>query len=700
MLNNLRSVLLPIALSSTLLFLAVLPMSPLKIVGYCLGGLVLLLVLALLGIWLMVNPNDYKGRIVSKVREVTGRELVLPGDIKLSVFPWIALKLGQAQLGNPAGFTTQPFVSFQSASVRIKLLPLLSKRLEVGEIAVDGLDLRLLRNADGKGNWEGFGGQKEAVPKKDASTSGTFGGLAGIKIRDSRVSYQNIVLEKFNFETGAIAEKSVVPITFSFDCNRGEAAARVSVAAKMSLDIDSAAQQYKLSQLAMSGHWLQPPAATDPKLGVAGPKPATADLPWDLTVPALALDLNAQSLAVPSFALGFAGAQVSGAMQGTKLIDALSMVGSFKLTPLDLRAFLGKMGVTKTTKDPAVLAKLLASGDFAYGGQSAQLENLHLSLDQTEVQGKVAVTNLATNAIRFELGVDKIDVDRYLEPEKKKPDPVQKPFELPTATMKGIDANGTLTVGSARLSNMDFTNIKLTVNSKDGVVRLFPSQAQFLGGHYSGDVTLDSRGNMPAIKVDQQLTGIDMRSLLMATMKSERLSGHGNLSIRANARGGTMDALVGTMNGRIEANLNDGAIEGLDLWFELGRAQALIKRQDLPAGSSSNRTKFDAFKASADITNGVATTKDLMIASQGLKVTGQGNANLRSQAIDYQVLASIAQGAGKSAVEIPVRISGLMAKPQVRPDLEALAKGQLKQKVQEKVKDLLQDQLKGLFGKP
>ena len=668
-------------------------MSPLKIVGYCLGSLVLLLVLALLGIWLMVNPNDYKGRIVSKVKQVTGRELVLPGDIKLSVFPWIALKLGQAQLGNPAGFTSQPFVSFQSASVRVKLLPLLSKRLEVGEIAVDGLDLRLLRNADGKGNWEGFGGQKEAVPKKDASISGTFGGLAGLKIRDSRVSYQNVVLEKFNLETGAVAEKSVVPITFSFDCNRGEAAARISVTAKMSLDINSAEQQYKLSQLAMKGHWLQPSAAADPQ-------PAATDLPWDLQVPALALDLSAQSLAVPSFALGFAGAQVSGAMQGTKLIDALSMLGSFKLAPLDLRTFLGKMGVTKTTKDPAVLAKLLAAGDFTYGGQSAQLENLHLTLDQTEVQGKVAVTNLATHAIRFELGVDKIDVDRYLEPEKKKPDPAQKPFELPTATMKGIDANGTLTVGSARLSNMDFTNIKLTVNSKDGVVRLFPSQAQFLGGHYSGDVTLDSRSATPAIKVDQQLTGIDMRSLLKATMKSERLSGHGNLSVRANAHGGTMDALVGTMNGRIEANLNDGAIEGLDLWFELGRAQALIKRQDLPAGSGSNRTKFDVFKASADITNGVAATKDLMIASQGLKVTGQGSANFRSQAIDYQVLASIAQGAGKSAVEIPLRINGMMAKPQVRPNFEALAKGQLKQKVQEKVKDLLQDQLKGLFGKP
>src|ERR1700737_833070 len=143
-----------------------------KILGAVVGGLAVLLVAALLAVWLLVNPNDYKPRIAAAVRDATGRELVLQGDIKLSVFPWIALELGPASLGNPPGFSEQPFLSFKHAAVRARLLPLLAKRLEVGRVEVDGLDLRLLKNAEGKGNWEGFG---RSAPAADAAKAPVAG---------------------------------------------------------------------------------------------------------------------------------------------------------------------------------------------------------------------------------------------------------------------------------------------------------------------------------------------------------------------------------------------------------------------------------------------------------------------------------------------------------------------------------------------
>src|SRR5450631_4935065 len=128
-------------------------MRNLRILGGLVAGVAVLLCAVLVGVGLLVNPNHYKGNIAATAKESTGRELQLNGDIKLSVFPWIALELGPASLGNPPGFSEEPFVSFQHASVRVKLLPLLSKRLEVGRVEVDGLDLKLLKNAEGKGNW-------------------------------------------------------------------------------------------------------------------------------------------------------------------------------------------------------------------------------------------------------------------------------------------------------------------------------------------------------------------------------------------------------------------------------------------------------------------------------------------------------------------------------------------------------------------
>jgi AsmA protein len=132
------------------------------------------------------------------------------------------------------------------------------------------------------------------------------------------------------------------------------------------------------------------------------------------------------------------------------------------------------------------------------------------------------------------------------------------------------------------------------------------------------------------------------------------------------------------------------------LGYEIGLAQALIKHTPAPAKSSPARTKFDAFKMSAEIINGIAATKDLTISSPVLRVTGQGNANLVNKAIDFQMLASVLKAPGASVADIPLKITGTYADPTVRPDAEALAKGQIKQKLQDVLK---KNGLEGLFDK-
>ena len=93
-------------------------MRTVKILAGLVGGIVVLVVAVLVGVWLFVNPNDYKGRIAAAVKQSTGRDLILKGDIKLSIFPWVALELGPASLGNPPGFGEEPFLAFDHAAIR------------------------------------------------------------------------------------------------------------------------------------------------------------------------------------------------------------------------------------------------------------------------------------------------------------------------------------------------------------------------------------------------------------------------------------------------------------------------------------------------------------------------------------------------------------------------------------------------------
>lgn len=128
-------------------------MKPIKLVAIVLGGLVALVLLALVAVLVLVDPNDYRDDIERRVQEATGRKLTIAGEIDLALYPWIALDVGRVELGNPAGFGTSPFLKAERMRVGAKLLPLLSKRLEVRRVAIDGLEVALVTRADGTNNW-------------------------------------------------------------------------------------------------------------------------------------------------------------------------------------------------------------------------------------------------------------------------------------------------------------------------------------------------------------------------------------------------------------------------------------------------------------------------------------------------------------------------------------------------------------------
>ena len=122
----------------------------------------------------------------------------------------------------------------------------------------------------------------------------------------------------------------------------------------------------------------------------------------------------------------------------------------------------------------------------------------------------------------------------------------------------------------------------------------------------------------------------------------------------------------------------------------------------MPAGGGGNSTRFDSFKASADLAHGIATTKDLDISSGNLRITGQGTTNLVSGAVGYHVNATILNGpgAGATLANVPLLIGGTMKSPRVRPDTQALVKSVAQQQLQKhkgEVVNKLRSVLKGLI---
>lgn len=651
-------------------------MKPLRVLGLVVAGLLGLVVLAVLAILLLLNPNQFKPRIVAAVRDATGRDLNLQGDIKLSVFPWVALTLGPATLGNPAGFGGAPFLTFSRADVRVRLVPLLGKRLEVARVLLDGLDLRLVRKPDGQVNWQMGGRGAAAAPVANpAPASGgapALQSIAGIAVTHGHVSYNQYTLDNLDFQTGAIAGNRQVPVSLALTASRGVTGESVALSAKLQVQADPATQAIHVGAFEVSGEVH---------------RAAGAPLHYDLAAPQLAVDLDQQTLDLPSFTLQLQDARVTGKVTGAHIIDDLQLTGAVSLGPLALRTFAANVGVTlPKTQDPNAFASFAAGTGFSYNAAGIDFDGLQMKLDDTTLKGSLGVATGKEEAVTFRLAADRLDVDRYRPPVSNAAAAPAPAAQTPSTPGTPLRVDGSFALGTVHAAGLDFANVAVTVHVQDKVVHLHPLQAQLYGGTYSGDLTYDTHTAEPGITLDEHLAGVDVAQLVANTKARGRIVGKATANIKATARGAGADGILKTLNGHFDADLSNGAVSGLDVGYELAMAQALVNRQTGTTVPNTHRTSFDAFRTSAQITNGVATTRDLVISSAVLKVTGQGTLNLPTGGIDMTLLASVMKSAGHSAVDIPLKVTGTYTAPAVKPDISALAKDQLKQKAQDLLK--------------
>jgi AsmA protein len=107
-------------------------------------------------------------------------------------------------------------------------------------------------------------------------------------------------------------------------------------------------------------------------------------------------------------------------------------------------------------------------------------------------------------------------------------------------------------------------------------------------------------------------------------------------------------------------------------------------------------------------------TSDVYALTRALKVSGGGTVDLVRSQLDMKLDAAVqkvpddpnaADNADVVGFTVPLRVTGALSDPSVRPDLSLLAKAAVKQKIDEKkqeieqqLRDKLNDKLKGLFG--
>lgn len=726
-------------------------MRALKIVGIAIGALIALVVVTLLLVLIFVDPNDFRDDIERLVERQTGRELTLSGDLKLSVFPWVALELGPASLGDAPGFGDEPFVSIEEARLGVRLLPLLRGTIEVGHVRLVGARVRLVTDEQGRRNWEDLGGGDASDTDTEDETSQRSAQLptiAGLEVRDAAIVLENRqeqsrdVIRNFNLRTGRLESGKPFKIDTDFLFEQGASlVAEVRLAGEMTADLEQNA--YRLAEpaidvtvrgegypadgipIAIRAQTLAADVAQDVYRLTGLELTATwkgeelpkAGVPITLTASDVQADLGQQTLQLTALDMNVAGTHLKGALKGEQILDAPRLHGPLELDPVPLRDWLTKLGIdAPATQDPKALGRLSFSSQVTLTQQSAELADIVLQLDDTTAKGMFGIADFDSKALRFDLHVDRIDADRYLPPASDEPvaEDEETPSEIPVDALRELNAQGQLTIGEAIFAGMTFSNLRLGVNARNGKVRLHPSEASMYGGRYSGDITIDATGEAARISLDEHVSGIDFAPLFKDFFETERVSGKGSLNLKVTGVGRTTDEIVKTLTGTLDFEVADGALEGVDLWYEIRRARALLRRQPVPAQTGPARTPFTALSGAGTMKNGVLSNHELAVAMQYLRVTGQGTVDLPKETLDYNLVATVLRIPSDDSdaaemqelvdAKIPIRITGTLTDPKVRPDIEGYVKGKVqerveeqRQKLEEKVKEKIGDKLKDLF---
>ena len=640
---------------------------PVKFIVWFVAAIAALFAVASIVFLFLFDANDFKEDVEKAVLAETGRELAISGDVSLQIFPWLAVEIGEAQLGNAPGFGDVPFAAFDSVTLSVRLLPLLSGEVVVGTAAIDGLLLNLEARTDGSDNWSDLADGGETPTKQDGDAkpgevSGTLS-VSGFAVTDATINYTTgtgtISVADAYFTIGPVtADNDILSVgAISFEAL---VTGLTEIPTNVSFDtggivIDRAAQAITVQ-------------------------------PVDIAVLGIDMHIDVEPLAY------------SGTVQPTMAL---------RIDTFSPRSVMTQLGMEPLeTVDPSVLSAVSVAATAAVGENDVSLTGIQVALDDTTFTGNISLPMAADGRIHVDLSGDAIDLNRYMAPASEEVvESDAAPVEIPVDAIHLLNAHGDFSIASIRVANLELENATLSVDSGNGKLRMHPISADLYGGSYSGDVRIDASGDEASLSLNETVDGVDLAQLAKAMFGAQNITGSIAGNFKLGGRGNDMDTIRDTLSGTMNFELRDGTYEGTDIWYELRKARAMLRQEEPPEPQLPARTRFSSITASGVVTNGVMRNDDFVADLPFMQVTGAGDVDLGGGTVDYGLRARVFSkpelmgGATPEEIEdftktvIPLRISGPLASPKVAPDVEDL----LRQQVEDKLKEEVEDKLKDLF---
>jgi uncharacterized protein involved in outer membrane biogenesis len=446
------------------------------------GGILAVIIILALVAPFFIDLNSYKGLIAEKAKEATGRDLVIDGDISLSLLPIPSVSVEGIKFGNAAEGSAANMAEIDKVKVKVALMPLLSGKAEIKSIELVKPTIVLEKLPDGKGNWE-------IAPAADASTAapatGAEGGgsnfdlsIEGASITDGTLIYRDLA-------TASEQRVENLNVDLSLESLQGPFKATGGVTA------------------------IGMPLGFDVALGRLDP---SQPMPINLTL----------KIEDAGATIGFSG---NADLKAAETADQPIVTGKLTGKGDSVAKLMAVLSGGKAAEGP--LAQPFAlDGDIVAGKSAADLKNFTASLGDMSAKGSVAAKMGEMTTVDANLAIGRLDLDKLIpvgaaQPAESAPAASTEPaasgtFSLPA----GINANANVTVDQVVYQGNAIDQVKLVAALADAKLNLTELSAQLpgaakvkLGG------TLEAQNGQPAFAGGLDLNAGNLRALIDAFAK-------------------------------------------------------------------------------------------------------------------------------------------------------------------------------------
>jgi len=627
--------------------------------------LVVMVVAAGVLVPMFVDFREYKPKLEELVSRETGRSFTMGDDMDLSIFPWIGVRLSDVRLGSPEGFSQTDMVAVDRFEVRLKVMPLLSRRIEIDTFVVDAPQIYLERKKDGRANWEGFGktGSPKAEEKPVAEKSGD---------KESGLPIESLMVGNFTIRNGQVLfsdkaaglEKQLTQFNLNL--------------ADISLD--------KPIQIDLSANLDDKPVSLKGSIGPVGDNPGKADIDFDLAFAAL----------------GMMDVALAGKLTDPSGRPQVEM--GLEVAPFSLRRLMAELNQPffMETSDPGVFEKIAVKTRISGGASAVSLSDGHLTLDDSSMTFGGSAKAFEKPDIALDIALDQIDLDRYLPPSSEKektgtPASQEKKEKAPDAgpdygPLRKLVLDGKLKIGQMKAANVTVSNMIAHITAENGRIAVDPLSLNLYQGTLTSVLGLDVRQKAPQTSIKLDLKGVQAGPLIRDAAAKDLISGTLTADADLIMAGDTPDRIKKTLDGRGQLIFTDGAIQGVDIAGTVRNAAAKAgmaeKTEEKP------KTDFAELRVPFSVGQGVFHVTDAGMKSPLLRVNAAGKAFLIKEELDFRLepkLVGTLKGQGdtadRSGIMVPLLISGPFASPKIRPDLAGLLEGGLQDN--EKIKEMI-----------